>query len=136
MKPIKRRFFSSPPSSRMIQMPKPCPACQETRTHHFVIYLYPYRTDGRKRPRYYTGLTKDISRRWNEHLKGKRGHEGKNICNVPRILHECHETFMGARARELQVKSLSKKEKAALYSGGLCHVSPSMQKRGRAPERE
>lgn len=68
----------------------------------------------------YTGITTDLSRRFKEHLCGKKGASFFNFSNPEIILfqedHPCRST---ASKREWEIKKMSRKQKLELIAHSL-----------------
>lgn len=78
-------------------------------------YLYIIQTEGNK---LYTGITKDIDRRFQEHQSGKKGARFFRSDPAQKLLYQ--EEFSSrseASKREAFIKKLSRPKKAALIAG-------------------
>lgn len=64
----------------------------------------------------YTGITTDVTRRFDEHKKGKGGHYTKSRRVVKILYTESQPNKSSALKREAKIKRLSRKEKMALIS--------------------
>lgn len=65
----------------------------------------------------YTGITKDLERRWSEHKK-KEGARFFHISGPESIVYtETHPDRSQATKREIEIKKMSRKEKLHLISG-------------------
>ena len=67
--------------------------------------------------RLYTGYTKDLERRFQEHLAGKGGMFTRLNRPVKMVYYETHETQRAALRREREIKRLSRAEKEELIRG-------------------
>jgi len=67
--------------------------------------------------RLYTGYTKDLERRFQEHLAGKGGMFTRLNRPVNMVYYETHETQRAALRREREIKRLSRAEKEELIRG-------------------
>jgi len=78
------------------------------------FYVYILETIGKNnKKRFYTGYTKDLKRRLNEHRTGK----GAKFCKGKRINLKYFETYLTrseAMKRELEIKSFKRKQKQEL----------------------
>jgi putative endonuclease len=63
---------------------------------------------------FYTGVTKDIERRLDEHNQGRASRYTRTRCPVRLVYQETCQGRAGALMREYQVKSLSRKAKEEL----------------------
>ena len=71
--------------------------------------------------RFYTGYTKDLGRRFQEHLAGRGGMFTRLNRPVRMVYYETHKTQRAALRREREIKRLSRVEKEELihsFSGG------------------
>ena len=79
-----------------------------------IFYVYILETIGKNnKKKFYTGHTNDLKRRIGEHKTGK----GAKFCKGKKIELKYFETFPtrgDAMRREIEIKSLQKKEKQAL----------------------
>jgi putative endonuclease len=68
---------------------------------------------------YYTGITTDVERRFNEHKKGDGGHytSAKGVLAV--VYREKQSDRSSALKREAEIKSWSKKKKHQLVHGAI-----------------
>lgn len=63
----------------------------------------------------YTGITTDLDRRFNEHLKSKKGARFFNFSNPQKILfRESHSNRSEATKREINIKKMTRLEKLAV----------------------
>ena len=82
-------------------------------------FVYILETDDGK---FYTGITKDLERRFKEHKSG-RGARFTRIFGCQRMLyHEKHRTRGQALSREAHIKTWSKAKKMLLIAGDLCLI--------------
>ncbi|MHA1281049.1 MAG: GIY-YIG nuclease family protein [Promethearchaeota archaeon] len=79
-----------------------------------IFYVYILETEDKNgNKQYYTGYTNDIERRLREHIRGR----GAKFCRGKKVNLKYLETFTNRSAamkRELEIKSLSRKEKLEL----------------------
>lgn len=67
---------------------------------------------------YYTGITKDLPRRWKEHVSGKRGARFFRSSSPKEIVYqEQVKSRSEASKREIFIKSLSRDQKKQLILG-------------------
>lgn len=68
---------------------------------------------------YYTGYTRDLENRLEQHLNG-RGSRYTRMKKIERMVHsECFETRSEAMKREREIKHLTRKEKTELIDKGV-----------------
>ncbi len=65
----------------------------------------------------YTGMTKDIERRLEEHNSGRGGHFTSYAIPLKLLWKEEHSTAAAAARRETQIKRWTRRKKLALISG-------------------
>ncbi|TFF98505.1 MAG: GIY-YIG nuclease family protein [Promethearchaeota archaeon] len=78
-----------------------------------VYYVYILETKGKGKKKYYTGYTKNLYKRLEQHKSGR----GAKFCKGKDVKLEYFESYMeqgNAMRRELEIKSLSHKEKKEL----------------------
>ena len=69
--------------------------------------------------RLYTGITRDMKRRFQEHASGRHGARYFRFSAPEKVLWtEKHPDRSSATKRERQIKSMSKAQKLSLISGG------------------
>jgi putative endonuclease len=67
----------------------------------------------------YTGITRDVARRWREHAAGKRGarfFRGRAPSRLAYLESSCNRST--ATRRELAIKALTREQKLALIGSG------------------
>lgn len=64
----------------------------------------------------YTGITNNLKRRFNEHVKGRGGHFTRSFAVKEILFSEKHPDRSSALKREAQIKSWKRKEKLALIA--------------------
>ncbi|HOH84099.1 MAG TPA: GIY-YIG nuclease family protein, partial [Bacteroidales bacterium] len=67
--------------------------------------------------KYYTGSTKDLEKRWQEHLSGNGANFTKKYPPVKLVYYEEYDRIDKAFFREKQVQGWSRKKKEALING-------------------
>ena len=70
---------------------------------------------------YYTGITTDIGRRIQEHEEGRGAKYTKGRAPLKIVYREECEDRSSASKREMEIKSLSKEDKVALFSTSANH---------------
>jgi putative endonuclease len=65
----------------------------------------------------YTGCTKDLDKRYHDHLSGNGCRTTKSDPPVELTYHEQFDSFSAARKREAQIKRWSRAKKEALIAG-------------------
>ena len=68
---------------------------------------------------FYTGVTNDIQRRFQEHKSGKGGHYTKSFGVNALIYQESYPTKSEALRREIQIKGWTRRKKLALIHGQI-----------------
>ncbi len=68
---------------------------------------------------YYTGSTKDIERRWEQHKNGEGANHTKKHPPVDLVYYEEYDRIDEAFYREKQIQGWSRKKKEALINGKL-----------------
>jgi len=90
-----------------------------------VFYVYILEVISKKgKKSYYTGYTKNLYRRWEEHRTGK----GAKYCRGKHIELKYYETFSNrkrAMKRELEIKSFPKEEKKRLCTNAISNSQNS-----------
>lgn len=76
----------------------------------------------------YTGITKDIDRRCQQHNAGTASKYTRSRRPVKLVYQEAHTSRSSALKREAAIKAMTKREKEAMIRGGNC---PSMKVRTR-----
>ncbi len=74
---------------------------------------------------FYTGITTDVSRRFEEHQKGLGGHYTSAKKAVKVVYSEIQPDRSSALKRELEIKSLTRENKLRLVQSYLGNSSPS-----------
>ncbi|ATH08929.1 endonuclease [Halobacteriovorax marinus] len=70
--------------------------------------------------KFYTGITTDVERRFNEHASGKKGAKFFRSNRPKRVVHiEEYENRSLASKREWEIKQLSRKEKEHLIYSSM-----------------
>ena len=81
-------------------------------TNHWCVYIIESSDQ-----RYYTGISTDIKRRWQEHLAGKKGAKFFSGRKPVQLLYlESGHSRSTASKREAAIKKLSRAEKEVLIS--------------------
>ena len=89
-----------------------CEASPQISTNHWCVYIIESSDQ-----RYYTGISTDIKRRWQEHLAGKKGAKFFNGRKPVQLLYlEPGHSRSTASKREAAIKKLSRAEKEVLIS--------------------
>ena len=87
-----------------------CEAPPKTMANQWCVYIIESSDQ-----RYYTGISTDINRRWQQHLTGKQGAKFFNGRKPVRLLYlEPGHNRSTASKREAEIKKLSRSEKEAL----------------------
>ena len=95
-----------------------CEAPQQASTNQWCVYMIESSDQ-----RYYTGISTDIKRRWQEHLAGKKGAKFFNGRKPVRLLYfEPGHSRSTASKREAAIKKLSRAAKEVLISNAKTPV--------------
>jgi len=66
----------------------------------------------------YTGITKDLDRRFKEHQSGKKGAKFFSFASPKEIVfQETHQSISAALKREAAIKKMTREEKLSLING-------------------
>jgi putative endonuclease len=65
---------------------------------------------------YYVGMTKDVAKRFNEHMRSNGAEYTKRVPPLKILWLEAHNSSNSARQREIEIKGWSRKKKEALFS--------------------
>lgn len=89
-------------------------ATNEPKDSMWFVYILKCKNGG-----LYTGITKDVTRRLQEHKSGKGGHFTKSFIAEAMVFSEGYPDKSSALKREAKIKGWTRKKKQALIEGDL-----------------